>query len=556
MASPDVPAPAVADIEAKLPPEVMSQIFSHLDSPAPSDLRLGDLPKGSMFESSPTPLKQVSLVCKRWRKIVLPVLFRKAIWHLDRWELLLVEPKPDHVAAIPMLAWLRHADLGRYVLSWTMVVGDSYGGQYSLRMRDGASSTVHTGSLSNLPERPLPMGSEGFLPDTATYAENNNWLWDAVFSVVDPLRFTIVASPRMLTSLMSRMLFLGDSWGFQVPYHILSLSREESTRTMPPPRDEGKAPEAKPTSYAQPYADSWPEPAESSSCAEKKRTRVACKLFTMRPWSAALLNEGSSMRIYRMYEFFLKRPPSILGALLGAEDFPNDEPLLPPTVRELSYVAVFPLSSHFNTLVQHLPPLDKLFVQLVPRPESGVLDDPEQMRGLDPADLWMERNTCYSLVMHEMLEPGSSAIVAPTTAAAAAAAWKGLREFESGDAADREAWAMAAEYVQLAGRGWRVGGEGVFLKRGSGESGDGGDGTEGGEGEDDSDTDASYDSQEEEDSYSGPPHAGWGGSGAGNNNYNHHGAHPAANGGGGGGGSLLSVQSLQQSLLPASCYVM
>ncbi len=76
----------------------------------------------------------------------------------------------------------------------------------------------------------------------------------------------------------------------------------------------------------------------------------------MRPWTALLLNEGSSTRVYQTYEFFHKRPPSILGALLGSEEFPNDIPLLPLTIKSLGYVAIFPLSSHFSTLVRFLPP--------------------------------------------------------------------------------------------------------------------------------------------------------------------------------------------------------
>jgi hypothetical protein len=39
-----------------------------------------------------------------------------------------------------------------------------------------------------------------------------------------------------------------------------------------------------------------------------------------------------------------------------------------------------------------------------------------------------------------------------------------LKEFESGDAADIDAWKMAVEYVKRAGGGWRVERTGVFVK--------------------------------------------------------------------------------------------
>ena len=47
--------------------------------------------------------------------------------------------------------------------------------------------------------------------------------------------------------------------------------------------------------------------------------------------------------------------------------------------------------------------------------------------------------------------------------------WRHLQVFESGDAADRESWDMAVEYVRHFGAEWRVEREGVFVKRQPGE---------------------------------------------------------------------------------------
>jgi hypothetical protein len=164
------------------------------------------------------------------------------------------------------------------------------------------------------------------------------------------------------------------------------------------------------------------------------------------------------MRVYRTYEFYHKRPPSILGALLGSEESPNDTPLIPNTVKSMAYVGIFPLSSHFNTLVQHLPRLEKLFVQLVPR-DRDLLTSKEEMRSINPSDLWMERNTCYSHILRELFR-GDDA-----SGSKADGNWKCLKEFESGDAADREAWDMAVNHVLKARTAWTVEREGVFVKR-------------------------------------------------------------------------------------------
>jgi hypothetical protein len=139
----------------------------------------------------------------------------------------------------------------------------------------------------------------------------------------------------------------------------------------------------------------------------------------------------------------------ILPDLVGA-DTPRHKPFISPTVREMSYIALFPMSSHFGSLTTKLPRLDSLYVQIVPRNE--ILQDSSKMTEVEPEDLWMERNSCYALLMRELFN------VPPVQN------YKYLQSFESGDAADKDAWLMAVEYVKRAGNGWKVAGEGVFVR--------------------------------------------------------------------------------------------
>lgn len=106
------------------------------------------------------------------------------------------------------------------------------------------------------------------------------------------------------------------------------------------------------------------------------------------------------------------------------------------------------MASHFCSLTRHLPKLDRLYVQLVPR--NDIMDIPSKMVQVESEDLWMERNSCYALLMRELFN-------APPIKN-----YKYLEVFESGDAADIDAWNMAMEYVKRAGNGWRVAGDGVF----------------------------------------------------------------------------------------------
>ncbi|KAI0383393.1 hypothetical protein F5Y04DRAFT_33926 [Hypomontagnella monticulosa] len=415
----------------RVPPEILLHVFEFLEGPAPSQVRLRDQPSDDMLNSQPgflPSLKAVSRVCKVWRSLVMPSLFRHILWR----------PKMSSLSAftlnpIPLLRFLEDNRLDRAVTTFALVVD----------FVDKEAGIRH------------------ITPEIRSV--DLEWLWDQLFSVIDPLRFTIVAPPTTLAAFMSRMLFLEDAWSFSIPYHILSLARTKRSS----PRDkllsehiETKLSNLQVSTPEQgttrPSRSAIVEPSTASS-SFRYRNPPACPLFTIRPWTSILLNEGSSTRVYRTYEFFLRRPPSMLGALLGCEEHPNDTPLIPPTVVDFSYIAIFPLSSHFEILLQNLPRLDRLFVQLAPRPGNRILEDEEEMKHIDPADLWMERNTAYSSLMRELTFAADPA-GHPRN-------WASLRVFESGDTADHEAWEMAVQFVQRSEtEGWKVEREGVFVK--------------------------------------------------------------------------------------------
>ncbi|ROV88965.1 hypothetical protein VMCG_10141 [Cytospora schulzeri] len=439
-----------------LPTEMLSHIFSFLDTPSPSDLRLHDQPHAHMLknpEISSQYLKNLSLVSKQWRAIVLPLLFRHLVWYLDRFDLMQIEQSKSDPDAIPLRSFVQVNNLTPYINTLTLVVvknprGRTAHGDAALyRQGDGSGYYAYS------PDPLGPMTRAGAERDMV-FNEDSNWFWDLIFAVIDPLRFTLVASPRMLASLLARMLFLGDEWSFDQSHHILSLSRP--SRKSNPRADTQFDPQTDTIEAETALSSASASASASAPPSSRASRRVPCALFTIRPWNALLLNEGSSTRVYKTYEYFHKRPPSMLGALLGAEEFPNNESLIPPSIRDLAYVGIFPLSSHFNTLVQNLPPIDRLFVQLVPR--NDILNDKREMQHLDMDDLWAERNTSYAKIMPKLFDSSSSA-----------GNWRQLQEFESGDAADRESWDMAVEYVRQFGAEWRVEREGVFIKRQPGE---------------------------------------------------------------------------------------
>lgn len=95
----------------------------------------------------------------------------------------------------------------------------------------------------------------------------------------------------------------------------------------------------------------------------------------------------------------------------------------------MAYIGIFPTEKHFSCFAENLPRLDKLYVQLVPR--NDILDNPSKMTKVEPDDLWGERNSCYASLVRELFNSPPSDN------------YKYLQVFESGDAADRDAWLMA-----------------------------------------------------------------------------------------------------------------
>lgn len=78
---------------------------------------------------------------------------------------------------------------------------------------------------------------------------------------------------------------------------------------------------------------------------------------------------------------------------------------------------------------------------------------------------------------HEIADNWYSSKIMPKLfdSSSSAGNWRHLQVFESGDAADRESWDMAVEYVRHLGAEWRVEREGVFVKRQPGEDENDGD---------------------------------------------------------------------------------
>ncbi|KFA45943.1 hypothetical protein S40293_07289 [Stachybotrys chartarum IBT 40293] len=420
----------------RLPNELLAQVFECL-SPRPVWERGLALDPSTIYDGTTLSppgdtkpgggdgrcaIKDVSRMCRRWRDLALPVLFRHVLWTFQT----LVRPPAGHDPAdsLDLMRFLRDRNLRRHVHSLTVVI--------TYPVEAVGVDMAHAGRWGVLraPSQQNPvLGAGG--QDAALW--DNNWLWHAIFDHLDLTRITLISSPAILASLISRTIDLSSGWAFHARYHILALSRSSRSPRFVPgvPMRPGHLPSNSPSPSG----------------------LIPCDLFSIRDWTRLLINEGPSARVYSTYEYFHHRPPSILSAILSAAD-PSYTRLLTGIMQHLLYIAIFPLASHVNNnLVLNLPPVSRFYIQIAPLTFQFTEDF--RRSGLDLSDLWMERNVAYEAIMQALTLPEPPR------------GWSNLRVFHTGDAADVEAWQVAKRWMEISGAPWKVKRKGVFIKTSS-----------------------------------------------------------------------------------------
>ena len=162
------------------------------------------------------------------------------------------------------------------------------------------------------------------------------------------------------------------------------------------------------------------------------------------------------MNVYRLYEYTLKRPPSILGALLGCEEYPNNSPLIPHSVRSLSYICTAPVSGHWNQIIRFLPRLDKFFFRVWnPNPANYH----HFGSTVESMHVMLRRNDLYLSLMRAVFGRRRSTRNSSIN-------WRYLKEIESGDQEnDACMYLMSNTMVtRRAKRGWCLEKPGLLVR--------------------------------------------------------------------------------------------
>ena len=430
-----------------LPEELQLHILQYLDTPPPSSQRLRQEPCLSLTNSEEVTLKSVSVTSRRWRRLVLPILFKHVRFRLDapaspRWDACHV---CNAAALSGELTSTTHSQqpggVDQYHID--MVAAALERCNVNLRAGQTDDEAQQMGQMAfEEKERLKPSkalawisrfyhGLQDFLGYLRAHdlakvvqsfvlytdrmleeklhrfphqAADRDWrfpasaaFWSHMLSAIDPKVVTIVAPPIDLACLTNCAIDTLGDWAFgDMDFHILSLSWDKAAS---PPGYDNASKHGTPLSYdnIQAIPTGFPLVAPSS-------------LFALRPWSHLSLNEGSFLKAYGTYEFFERGPPSIVTSiedcitqavstarLIGRADVSN---LLLTGLKSLDYTAIFPFSNHanFNLLLHQV---EELNLQLAPEPHNRILNDKARVGKAELGDCWSELMSTYG----ELVKP-------------------------------------------------------------------------------------------------------------------------------------------------------
>ena len=400
------------------------------------------------------PLKAASLVNRRWRHAALPHLFRYAIWTFKRLERPDMGEDYDEAASgvaedkLPdFLHFVRNNHLGGCIDGLTIHVkypkkfvgkDAKHVGRYGI-----LPSTKRQPSRNQGVDSETPSGSGALVrADTVGHSTwDNTWFWQILLSELDPLRISLVSSPAILATMLSRKIFVNTAGAFRMRHHIISVSRES--------RD---ASSTFNVTAIDEYLDQISK--EGTRARERRYSappceNLPCELFSLRPWTCLFVNEGSSLPVYST-EVYGDMPPSPFLSIMCSED-PSTVYMFTETLRVLTYVAILPMATHIQASVYQLAPpkLEQLNMQIMPRD----IDTREFIYdGVGMEDIISERDNVYALLFASIFIPRPDPIWAP------------LRVFETADTSDEVAWGEAVETVKSSRSCWDVVAEGRLVK--------------------------------------------------------------------------------------------
>ncbi|EOA87474.1 hypothetical protein ACJQWK_10132 [Exserohilum turcicum] len=428
-----------------LPNELLAHIATHLDHEAPSITKFSQEPSGRLTCSERSPLKSLSRVSWRWRKIVLPLLFRYARIALDdeaQWvpmDARLIDSMQEQLTKLSNHEFLIYTKLRSKFKSSS---GFAFGAAMDdvlvtlCRVQEGDEFLKSVPSITWLPHLPrrfpdfcrfvTQYALKHHIRSVVVYTEKEcellhgpsahgpltrgvSEIWTQIFAHLEPRRVVVAAPPSTMAGLLDTGLLTNDGWAFEMKMHYMELLQAE------PPRSE--------------HMD--------SQC-----RKWGSSLVHQRPWYHVGYNEGSSMAVYSTYEYHLKQSPKVLFLLLMRL---AKEAQACCNITSFSLTSIFPLVGNTNSVIRALkriPTVNKIAVQLAPGLENNLLSEGKRRGRAQASDFWLEWRESYEVV----------------------ASYLGEREFEDGgEFVSKDCWSKqlaievgeCMDLLRRRGGGWR-----------------------------------------------------------------------------------------------------
>lgn len=341
-----------------LPEELLNHILDFLTLQPPSEACAGEVPTIEQLTCSSTPLKNLSLVNKLWRRLSFPILFSHL--KVDLKEIL----PPAHYCIFPHQC--THDEPASIAPDLVHFVD---------------RNELYTLSPNLLVYQDTECTS------IAALGNRSKWkMWQRILSTLKPFRLIIIAPPRNMGDIVGRSIDMTDSWAFKIRHQRLELALStpfiNGISTADASSTTGITWQV--LERAQPYQCAQPSP------------------FHLLPFDSLTYHGGSCLPVFGEYHYFEKRPPCLLASdrLYPSGGFAN----LSTSLAHFTYITVFPHLIHMQQLVRgiaSLRHLKSLTMQLTPSKSSTMLDDLDLIgRGnLNLRDCWTEVERSYAVLV-------------------------------------------------------------------------------------------------------------------------------------------------------------
>ena len=397
----------------RLPAELLQQVFAEvtdLNAAPPSSHNFSLDPSDGLTKSDKTPLKTLSLICRRWREAVLPSLFRHGRLELSskpRWARLCLELR-DHLQAnckktsatlkliklIEGLACVHQDTHEDQILGFSFLDHevDSVPSRYrhwlpSSREADDFLSFISSHHLIDKVKTLVihahqSLANDRSSPEQSVLHAEVRALWRSIFGTLQLDQVIVAAPPSTIAPLSGGSEHEVDSWLFRIPYHYLRLSK-----SAPHFRTKNQSPPASPPN----------------------RGREVF-LYNIAMWDHIGYNEGTHLRGYGHYEYQWKKPSDVFRSLI---EWLAKERACPktPKIRSVEYIAAFPYSSHVFNLARSLSSLQDVRQLTVSLANPDLLSDQELMGKAQPSDVYSEWEECYHHIARNLLATAAKGTV-------------------------------------------------------------------------------------------------------------------------------------------------